>query len=48
MVKVRNFELRDAIIIPASSAARSKEIEDLLAAHDAISQAFAIGLPDER
>jgi len=25
-----------------------KEIEDLLAAHDAISQVFAIGLPDER
>lgn len=25
-----------------------KEIEDLLAAHDEISQAFAIGLPDER
>jgi fatty-acyl-CoA synthase len=25
-----------------------REIEDLLAAHDAISQAFAIGLPDER
>ena len=25
-----------------------KEIEDLLAAHDAISQVFAVGLPDER
>jgi fatty-acyl-CoA synthase len=25
-----------------------REIEDLLAAHDAISQVFAIGLPDER
>jgi fatty-acyl-CoA synthase len=25
-----------------------REIEDLLAAHDAVSQAFAIGLPDER
>jgi fatty-acyl-CoA synthase len=25
-----------------------KEIEDLLATHDAISQVFAIGLPDER
>jgi fatty-acyl-CoA synthase len=25
-----------------------REIEDLLAAHDAISQVFAVGLPDER